>query len=70
MIWVGLDLHKRLSRMRCFDPATGEVRDLGSVANDASALEEALEELLRRVPLPVHLPYSSVTSPAALPPEY
>jgi len=38
MIWVGLDVHKRFSRMGCFDPATGEVHDLGSVSNDASAL--------------------------------
>jgi len=45
MIWVGLDAHKRFSRMGCFDPASGEVRDLGSVGNDASALEEALEKL-------------------------
>ena len=45
MIWVGLDVHQRFSRMGCFDPASGEVRDLGSVSNNASALEEALEEL-------------------------
>jgi transposase len=31
MMWVGLDVHKRFSRMGCFDPATGEVHDLGSV---------------------------------------
>jgi len=45
MIWVGLDVHKRFSRMGCFDPATGEVHDLGSVSNDASALQGALERL-------------------------
>ena len=45
MIWVGLDVHKRFSRMGCFDPATGEIHDLGSVGNDASALQEALEKL-------------------------
>ncbi len=45
MIWIGLDVHKRFSRMGCFDPATGEVHDLGSVSNDASALEGALEKL-------------------------
>ncbi len=45
MIWIGLDAHKRFSRMGCFDPASGEVGDLGSVSNDAWALEEALEEL-------------------------
>jgi hypothetical protein len=45
MIWIGLDVHQRFSRMGCFDPATGEVHDLGSVSNEPSALEEALEEL-------------------------
>jgi len=45
MIWVGLDVHKRFSRMGCFDPATGEVHDLGSVSNDASSLQGALEKL-------------------------
>ena len=45
MIWVGLDVHKRYSRMGCFDPATGEIHDLGSVSNEPSALEEALDEL-------------------------
>ena len=45
MIWIGMDVHKRFSRMGCFDPATGEVHDLGSVSNDASALEEVLEAL-------------------------
>jgi transposase len=45
MIYIGLDVHKRFSRMGCFDPATGEIHDLGSVSNEPSALEEALEEL-------------------------
>jgi transposase len=45
MIWIGLDVHQRFSRMGCFDPATGEIHDLGSVSNESSALEEALEEL-------------------------
>ncbi len=45
MIWVGLDVHQRFSRMGCFDPATGEIHDLGAVSNEATALEEALEEL-------------------------
>lgn len=31
--------------MGCFDPATGELHDLGSVSNDASALEETLQGL-------------------------
>jgi hypothetical protein len=45
MIWIGLDVRKGFSRMGCFDPATGEVHDLGSASNEESALEEALEEL-------------------------
>jgi len=45
MIWIGLDVHQRFSRMGCFDPASGEIHDLGSVSNDTSALEEALEGL-------------------------
>jgi len=45
MIYIGLDVHKRFSRMGCFDPATGEIHDLGSVSNEPSALEEALAEL-------------------------
>jgi len=45
MIYIGLDVHKRFSRMGCFDPATGDAHDLGSVSNEASALEEALERL-------------------------
>jgi len=45
MIWVGLDVHKCFSRMGCFDPATGEIHDLGSVSNEPPSLEEALEEL-------------------------
>jgi transposase len=45
MIWIGLDVHKRFSRMGCFDPATGEIHDLGSVSNEPPSLEEALEEL-------------------------
>ena len=31
MIYVGLDVYTRFSRMGCFGPATGEVYDLGSV---------------------------------------
>jgi len=45
MIYIGLDVHKSHSRMGAFDPATGEVQDLGSVSNEASVLEEALERL-------------------------
>jgi transposase len=45
MIWVGLDVHKRFSRLGCFDPATGEIHDLGSVSNEEAALEGALGQL-------------------------
>ena len=45
MIYIGLDVHKRFSRMGCFDPATGEVHDMGSVSNDQSELQGALEKL-------------------------
>jgi len=45
MIYIGLDVHKRFSRMGCFDPATGEIHDLGSVSNEVSSLQGALEEL-------------------------
>jgi len=45
MIYVGLDVHKRFSRMGCFNPATGEVHDLGSVSNEPSALQQVLEKL-------------------------
>lgn len=45
MIYIGLDVHKRFSRMGLFDPATGELRDLGEVSNDPEALHERLEPL-------------------------
>jgi len=45
MIYIGLDVHKRFSRIGCFDPATGEVHDLASVSNEASALEDSLGRL-------------------------
>jgi len=45
MMYIGLDVHKEYSRMGAFDPATGEVRDLGEVSNEARALESRLGEL-------------------------
>ena len=45
MIHVGLDVHKGVSRMGCFDPATGEVQDLGSVSNEREALAHRLGQL-------------------------
>jgi hypothetical protein len=45
MIWIGLDVHKGFSRMGMFDPASGEVQDLGTVGNDPAALEGRLREL-------------------------
>jgi transposase len=48
MIYVGLDVHKGFSRMGCFDPASGEVQDLGKVSNEL----EALAHRLGQVPVP------------------
>ena len=45
MIWVGLDVHKRFSRMGIFDPATGDLQDLGEVSNDREALRVRLEQV-------------------------
>jgi len=45
MIYVELYVHKRFSRMGCFDPATGELHDLRSVSNEAWALEESASPL-------------------------
>jgi len=45
MIYVGLDVHKRFSRMGSFDPATGDLQDLGEVSNDREALEMRLEQV-------------------------
>jgi len=45
MIYVGMDVHKRFSRMGSFDPATGELRDLGEVSNDREALQMRLAPL-------------------------
>ncbi len=46
MIYVGLDVHKSFSRMGAFDPATGEIQDLGQVRNEREALAARLGELL------------------------
>jgi len=43
MIYVGLDVHKGFSRMGMFDPATGELQDLGQVSNDRHALQASLQ---------------------------
>jgi len=43
MIYVGLDVHKRFSRMGTFDPTTGELQDLGEVSNERQALAAKLE---------------------------
>jgi transposase len=45
MMWVGLDVHKGFTRVGGFDPATGEVQDLGQVPTDQEYLIEALELL-------------------------
>ena len=45
MIWIGLDVHKRFSRMGIFDPATGELQDLGEVSNDREELQVRLEQV-------------------------
>jgi len=42
MIWVGLDVHKGFSRMGMFDPATGELQDLGEVRNDRDEMAARL----------------------------
>ena len=45
MYYVGLDVHKRFSRMGVFDPATGELQDLGAVSNDRHALDAQLVQI-------------------------
>jgi len=42
MLYVGLDVHKSFTSMGSFDPATGELHDLGAVATDPERLAEAL----------------------------
>jgi len=45
MIYIGLDVHKGFSRMGGFDPATGEVQDLGKLSNEREALAHRLGHL-------------------------
>lgn len=45
MIYVGLDVHKGYSSMGAFNPATGEIQDLGKVSNDRAALAAALTQV-------------------------
>jgi transposase len=42
MIYIGLDVHKGFSRIGLFDPASGELQDLGKVRNERSELVEKL----------------------------
>ena len=44
-MYVGPGVHKRSSRMGAFDPATGEIQDLGQVRNEREALAARLSEL-------------------------
>jgi transposase len=45
MIYVGLDVHKGFSRMGMFDPATGELQDLGQVSNNRHTLEAQMKRI-------------------------
>lgn len=45
MIWVGLDVHKGFSRMGLFDPATGELADVGEVSNAREQLAVRLGQI-------------------------
>ena len=45
MMWIGLDVHKSFTSVGGFDPATGEVMDLGRVRTERDELIEALEQL-------------------------
>lgn len=45
MRYVGLDVHKGFSRMGAFDPATGELSELGEVVNQKEALASALAQV-------------------------
>ena len=42
MIYVGLDVHKSYSRVGLFDPATGELSDLGDVPSRPGAIGQTL----------------------------
>jgi transposase len=45
MIWIGLDVHKGFSRMGVFDPATGELADVGQVSTEREELAARLREI-------------------------
>ncbi len=45
MIWIGIDVHKSFSRIATFDPATGELQDLGTVPS----AWEGLQAEVRRI---------------------
>jgi transposase len=45
MIYVGLDVHKEYSRVGMFDPATGELADLGDVPSRPEAIAEVLSRI-------------------------
>ena len=45
MVYVGLDVHKGFSRMGVFNPADGELRDLGNVRNEPSELAAQLAQV-------------------------
>jgi len=45
MIYVGLDVHKGFSRVGMFNPATGELADLGTVGGGKQQLEAKLEQV-------------------------
>jgi transposase len=45
MLYVGLDVHKEFTTIGQFDPATGELTQLGEVATEKQQLIEALERL-------------------------
>ena len=45
MMWIGLDVHKRFSRMGIFDPATRDLQNLVEVSNDREAFQLRLEQV-------------------------
>jgi len=45
MIYIGLDVHKGYSRAGLFNPATGELKDLGNVRNQLEDMAKLLEQI-------------------------
>jgi len=45
MIYIGLDVHKGYSRAGLFNPATGELQDLGNVKNEVEELTKLLVQV-------------------------